>query len=349
MEVRGPLPAEWQALEVRGKRFCIKPPAFNLKPQTEVLMKALLLLAFGGPRSLQEVEPFLTRMMKGRKPSREQLERVKERYRLIGGASPLLKVTQAQAKELEKRLSKRGHSFKSYVGMRYGDPSIEETMKEIVRDGILEVVAIPMAPFQSRESTGAYIEEVKRVQKTMGEGLKVSFVVGWHAHPLYLEAIREKIREGLMGFPPEERKRIPILFTAHSLPKSIIEKDPYAREIEESIQGVVRGLEQRSWRMAYQSKGGGVEAWAGPDVETMLTELSKEGIQRVLLVPIGFVSDHIEILYDIDIVYQEKAKTLGMKLRRTTSLNFSEKFIEALSAIVEEHLEGLRDPGLLVG
>jgi ferrochelatase len=278
--------------------------------------------------------------MKGRKPSPEQLERVKERYRLIGGASPLLKITQGQAKGLEKRLSEKGHSFKSYVGMRYGHPVIEETMNEILRDGIMEVVAVPMAPFQSRESTGAYIEEVKRVQKSIGEVLEVSFVVGWYMHPLFLEAIREKIREGLMGFTPEERKRVQLLFTAHSLSKSIVEKDPYAREIEESIKGVVDGLGHRAWRMAYQSKGGGPEEWVGPDVESVLTDLSKEGVQRVLIVPIGFVSDHIEILYDIDIVYREKAKSLGIKLRRTSSLNFSEQFIEALSAIVEEHMSG---------
>jgi ferrochelatase len=312
-------------------------------------MRALLLLAFGGPRSLEEVGPFLGRIMKGRKPSPEQLERVKERYRLIGGISPLLKITQGQAKGLEKRLSEKGHSFKSYVGMRYGHPMIEETMKEILRDGIMEVVAIPMVPFQSRESTGAYIEEVKRVQKNIGEVLRVSFVVGWHMHPLFLEAIREKVREGLMGFTPEERKSVRLLFTAHSLPKSIVEKDPYEREIEASIKGVTDGLEHRASRMAYQSKGGGPEEWVGPDVESVLMNLSKEGVQRVLIVPIGFVSDHIEILYDIDIVYREKAKSLGIKMKRTTSLNHSEKFIEALSAIVEEHMKGLSDPSLLVG
>jgi ferrochelatase len=283
--------------------------------------------------------------MKGREPSPEQLEKVKERYRLIGGASPLLKITQGQAKGLEKRLSEKGHSFKSYVGMRYGHPMIEETMKEILQDGIMEVVAIPMAPFQSRESAGAYIEEVKRVQKNIGEVLKVSFVVGWHMHPLFLGAIREKVREGLTGFAPEERKKVKLLFTAHSLPKSIVEKDPYAREIEESIRGVADGLEHRAWRMGYQSRGGGPEEWVGPDVESVLRDLSKEGVQTVLIVPIGFVSDHIEILYDIDIVYREKAKSLGIKLKRTSSLNYSEKFIEALSAIVEEHMRGQLEVG----
>jgi len=313
------------------------------------MMKALLLLAFGGPRSLEEVGPFLSRIMKGRKPSPEQVERVKERYRLIGGASPLFRITQEQAKRLEKKLSERGHSFKSYVGMRYGHPMIEEMMKEILRDGIMEIVAIPMAPFQSRESTGAYIEEVKRVQKNIGEVLKISFVVGWHIHPLFLEAIREKVHEGLMGFAPEERKKVHLVFTAHSLPKSIVEKDPYAKEIEESLRAALEGLERRSWHMAYQSKGGGPEEWIGPDVESVLTNLSQEGVQKVLIVPIGFVSDHIEILYDIDIVYRERAKSLGIKLRRTTSLNYSEKFIEALSAIVEEHMRGSKDPSLLVG
>jgi ferrochelatase len=179
---------------------------------------------------------------------------------------------------------------------------------------------------------------VKRVQKNIGEVLKVSFVIGWHMHSLFLEAIREKIHEGLMGFTPEERKRVHLLFTAHSLPKSIIEKDPYVREIEESIKGVLAGLKHRAWKMAYQSKGGGPEEWVGPDVESVLTNLSKEGVEKVLIVPIGFVSDHIEILYDIDILYREKARSLRMKLRRTPSLNFSEKFVDALSAIVEEHL-----------
>jgi len=301
-------------------------------------MKALLLLAFGGPRSLDEVEIFLTRLFKGRKPSPEQLERVKERYRLIGGFSPLPEITLRQAKVLEEKLNAKGHPFKSYVGMRYGHPLIEETLKKIFQDGIHEVIAIPMAPFQSRESTGAYIEEVKRVQKNIGEELEVSFAVGWCMYPLFLEAVREKIREGIMEFSTEERKRVHLIFTAHSLPKSIIEKDPYAREIEASIKGILDGLEALPWHMAYQSKGGGTEEWSGPDVESVLKGLSEDNIHEVLIVPIGFVSDHIEILYDIDILYQEKAKLLKMVLKRTPSLNDSERFIEALAGIVEEHM-----------
>lgn len=309
-------------------------------------MKALLLLAFGGPRSPDEVEPFLTRLFRGRKPSPEQLERVKERYRLIGGGSPLPEITFEQAKALEDSLNSKGYQIKSYVGMRYGHPLIEETLKKILEDGIHEVVALPMAPFRSRESTGAYVEEVNQVRRNIGEKIEISFVEGWHVHPLFLGAIQEKIEEGLMEFTPEERKKVHVIFSAHSLPKSIVEKDPYAKEIETSIKGVLEKLEPFPWHMAYQSKGGGAEDWVGPDVESVLEELFKKKIREVLIVPIGFVSDHIEILYDIDILYQNKAKSLGMRLKRTSSLNFSKRFIEALATIVEEHMSDSSECGV---
>jgi ferrochelatase len=305
-------------------------------------MRALLLLAFGGPRSLDEVEPFLTRLFRGRKPSPEQLERVKERYRLIGGSSPLHEITWGQAKVLEKKLNHKDYAFKSYVGMRYGLPFIEQTLKEILRDGIREVIAIPMAPFRSRASTGAYIEEVNRVQKNLGEGMEISFIEGWHMHPLFLEAVREKVREGLMEFPSEERKRVHLIFTAHSLPKTIIENDPYVNDFEASVKGVLGKMEPLPWHIAFQSKGGGPEEWVGPDVESILKELFQDKVREVLIVPIGFVSDHIEVLYDIDILYREKAESMGIVLKRTPSLNFSERFIEALSSIVEEHIKGFK-------
>ncbi len=302
-------------------------------------MKALLLLAFGGPRSLDEVEPFLIRLFRGRKPSSEQLERIKERYRLIGGRSPLPEITLKQAKALEERLNSKGNQVKSYMGMRYGHPLIEETLKEILRDGIREVIALPMAPFRSSASTGAYLEEVSHIRKNIGEEIKISFVVGWYLHPLFLEAIQEKIEETLAQFTPEERKRVHLIFSAHSLPKSLVENEPYVKDMEESVREIVKKLKLLPWHVAFQSRGMGSEEWLGPDVESVLTELSQQKVREVLIVPIGFVADHIEVLYDIDVLFQRKAQSLGMVLRRTHSLNFSEKFIEALSIIVEEHMK----------
>jgi len=301
-------------------------------------MKALLILAFGGPRSLDEVEPFLTRLFRGRKPSREQLEKIKERYHLIGGFSPLPEITFKQARALGNSLSSKGYEFKLYVGMRYGHPLIEETLKEILQDGIEEVLALPMAPFQSRGSTGAYIEEVSRARKNLEKTLEISFIEAWHLHPLFLEAIQEKIQEGLIQFTPEEKKKVHLIFTAHSLPKSLVENEPYVKDIEKSVREVLKKIEPLPWHIAFQSRGMGPEEWLGPDVESVLTDLSQQSVREVLVVPIGFVSDHIEVLYDIDILYREKAKSMGMVLKRTPSLNFSEKFVKALTAIVEEHV-----------
>jgi protoporphyrin/coproporphyrin ferrochelatase len=300
-------------------------------------MIALLLLAFGGPRSLDDVEFLLTRLFR-RKPSPEILERVKERYRLIGGFSPLPEITSQQARALEKRLNESGLSVKSFVGMRYSHPLIEETVDEILREGIREVITLPMSPLRSKGSTGAYIEEMKRVAADRKEDLTVSFVEGWSQNPLFLDAVREKVKEGLSGFAPEKRGRVHLLFTAHSLPKSMIENGPYVQDMTGSVKGVLEGLEDRPWHIAFQSKGMGPEEWIGPDVESVLTELATEGVRDVLVVPIGFVADHIEILYDIDILFQEKARSLGMVLKRTKSLNTSEKFILALAAAVEGQL-----------
>ncbi len=300
-------------------------------------MKALLLLAFGGPRSLEEVEFMLTCLF-GRKPSPEQLEGVKERYRLIGGSSPLPSITEKQAKAIDEKLNARGYSFKPYVGMRYSQPLVEETLKEILQDGIKEVVAIPMAPFRSRFSTGAYKEELNRANKIAGEKLKITFIEGWHAHPLFLQAVAERVEEGLKQFTPEGRRRVHLIFTAHSLPESIIGNDPYVDDLKESVGEVLKRIGPLPWHIAFQSKGGEPGKWIGPDIESVLIELKKINVPEVLIIPVGFVSDHIEILYDIDILYREKAEALGMISKRTTSLNVSEKFIEALTTIVEEHM-----------
>lgn len=301
-------------------------------------MKALLLLAFGGPRSLDEVEPFLTRLYRGRTPSPEQLERIKERYRLIGGCSPLPEITLKQAKALENSLNIKGYHFKSYIGMRYGEPLIKETLREMIRGGIKEVIAIPMAPFRSRASTGAYIEEINQARERLGGKMKISFIEGWHLHPLFLRAIQEKIEEGLMQFTPEERKKVHFIFSAHSLPKSLVENEFYVKDMEENVREVIKKIGPFPWHIAFQSRGMGPEEWLGPDVESILIELSQQKVREVLIIPIGFISDHIEVLYDIDIFYRGKAESMGMVLKRTPSLNYSERFIEALTIIVEEHI-----------
>ncbi len=300
-------------------------------------MKSVLLLAFGGPRTLEEVKPFLARLMK-REPSPAQLKRVEDRYRLIGGGSPLPGITRMQAEHLEKTLNGMGYGVRTYVGMRYGHPLIEETLTQIHVDGIEDIVAVPLAPFRSVLSTGVYREEVNRSLQRMGNPFRVSWVEGWHTHPLFLRAIQERIEEALSRFPIQERERIQLVFTAHSLPVSVVKVDPYLNDMEESVRGVLNLIGPFPYHLALQSKGSGAEEWAGPDVESTLTKIAREKASQVLIVPIGFVSDHVEILYDIDILYKDTAQSLGLRLERTESLNASERFIEALAEVTKTHL-----------
>ena len=149
-----------------------------------------------------------------------------------------------------------------------------------------------------------------------------------------------------MQFTPEERKKVHLIFSAHSLPKSLAENEPYVKDMEETVREILKKMEPLPWHIAFQSRGMGPEEWLGPEVEAILEELSRKKIREVLTVPIGFVSDHIEVLYDIDILYQNKAKSLGIQLKRTPSLNDSKRFIEALAAVVEEHVKGFKDLGV---
>lgn len=301
-------------------------------------MKAIILLAFGAPSSIEDVENFLIRITRGGRPSSEKIESVKNRYLLIGGLSPFLRITNAQAEALEKKLNEKGYNLKCYVGMLYSNPLIEETIIKMLKEGITEAVAIPMTPLRSRLTTEAYKNEINRVVDNLKKDLKISFLEGWHKNPIFLDVVREKILEGLEYFPQGEREKVYILFSAHSLPKSVVRDDPYLRDLRDMIQTLLKQIDPYEWSVAFQSRAGREEEWLGPDVESILEILSKRGISRVLIVPIGFVTDHIEILYDIDIYYKNKAESLGMVLRRSPLPNSSGKFIDALFDIVERHL-----------
>ena len=309
---------------------------------------AVLLMAHGGPDSLDDIEPFLGHIMGGRTgapPSQEIVATVKSRYAMIGGRSPLLEITTRQAAALEKELNKKADRFSVSVGMRHWSPFIKETLQQIIQNKPVSLVAISMAPQYSKMSVGAYIQKAKEaLADACGSHLPVAFVEHWHTQPLLLDAFAKKVREGFLTYPEDERGSVFILFTAHSLPESIrAEGDSYPTHLQETVDGVVKRLgsllSSDQWRFAYQSQGmrGGV--WLGPDVSEVLTELSADGRwKRILVAPIGFVADHVEILYDIDILYKEMAEKKGIALQRIESLNVTPLFIQALAATVHTHL-----------
>lgn len=311
----------------------------NLMKKASSDQTAVLLMAHGGPDALDDVEPFLRHIMKERVPSPEVVAQVRERYRLIGGKSPLLEITKQQAAALEKELNKKSPRFQVYVGMRHWTPFIKEVVKEILENPPRRLIAISLAPHYSKLSVGAYLQALKSALADAGSDLPVTPVESWHDQPLLLDAFAKKVKEALAAYPEEIRSEVPILFTAHSLPERVLsEGDPYPKELEGTVAGVVKRLGGINARFAYQSRGMAPGKWLGPEVDEVLSELAAKGEKDLLIVPVGFVCDHVEILYDIDILYKETARSKGIALRRTESLNVSPLFIQALAAVVHTHL-----------
>ena len=288
---------------------------------------AVLLLAYGGPDSLDDVEPYVLDVRGGRPTPRRILDELRQRYAAIGGASPLLRRTREQAAALEARLDP---PCRVYVGMRHWHPYIRDVLATMRDDGVERAVAIPLAPHFSRLSIGAYERAVEEARGT----LDVAVVRQWHDHPAFLDAVAERVRTALGTFPERVRAQVQLLFTAHSLPRRILaDGDPYVGQLHASVAGVLErlGCDPGRANVAFQSAGRTQEPWLEPDAADEIRRLAREGVRYVLLCPIGFVSDHLEVLYDVDIEYQAMAAGLGAQLARSASLNTSPHLIEALA------------------
>jgi len=344
--------------------------------------RAVLLMAYGGPGSLAEVEPFLRDVRGGRETPPELVEEVRARYRAIGGGSPILERTREQAAALERRLNRPAATaegeregepgeWRVFVGMRHWRPFIREAVAEVVAGGFDTLVGLCLTPQESRMSVGAYfraLEEALDGAKDSpppprpsqssaasadgggrgGEPLRLIRVRSWHDHSGFVAAVAEKVVAALERFPAAERGGVHAIFTAHSLPEAILrEGDPYDRQVRETAAAVAGAVDAATgralsrsdaltggWHVAYQSAGARPEPWLGPSLDEVLTRLAREGQRSVLVAPVGFVSDHVEVLYDLDLEAQARARELGVRLERTESLNASPAFIEALAGIV---------------
>ncbi|MEW6570728.1 MAG: ferrochelatase [Nitrospirota bacterium] len=324
----------------------------------------VLLLNLGGPDSIRSVKPFLYNLFSDRliiqlglpfmqKPlawliSALRSGKTKKAYSLIGGKSPILESTKEQAKALENVLNSspaandllegeaKENAFRVFVAMRYWHPLIEEVIPEICREGIKRVVAVGLYPHYSVTTTGSSLAKLREV--AAGYPLEICPVESWHNHPLYIEALIDVIRQGLKFFEEETRAaagegNVNVLFSAHSLPLKIVKKgDPYLEQILVTIEDITRRIPLK-WHLSFQSKSGPVE-WLSPSTEEKLEELSRQGVKNVLVVPISFVSDHIETLFEIDILYKSYAERLGLTFKRVRALNTHPVFIEALKDIV---------------
>jgi ferrochelatase len=296
---------------------------------------AIILIALGGPRSLDEVGPFMAAFM-GRPAPPPVVAAVVERYKLIGGRSPLPELVKAQADALQKEL---GSTFRAYEGFRYSNPTVADSFEKALTEGARRVIALSMSPFSTEVTTGAY----KSACDGLGSGETCPlFIPSWHDNPLFIDAWVEKVTAGLATFPAATHGNIVVIFTSHSIPvRYIAAGDPYKKQIEEAVGLVAAKAGIREWRIAWQSKGArATEPWIEPEVEPTLDKLAQQGHKAVLEVPIGFTCDHMETLYDIDIVHRAHAKKLGIDFARAESLNTSPLFIKALADVVRKTLIG---------
>jgi ferrochelatase len=307
---------------------------------------AVLLLQMGGPDSLAAVEPFLYNLFSDRDiikigPAflqpfiarmivKRRAPKSVANYRDIGGKSPLRALTEQQAAELEKVL---GDRYRCFVAMRYWKPFTDEALDAIRMEGIQRIIALSLYPHFSRATSGSSFNELERRLSGSKTRPEVSYIRQFYDHPLYIQALAEKIEQGLSGFP--DRSRVQIFFSAHSLPQSFIDEgDPYLGHIQATVRLTMERFEGIAHHLAFQSRAGPVK-WLEPSTQDKLKELAALGHKQVLVVPLSFVSDHIETLHEIDIEYREEAHKLGITdFRRMESLNSSPTFIRCLAELV---------------
>jgi ferrochelatase len=300
----------------------------------------VFLLAYGTPESLDDVEPYFTHIRGGRKPSPEAVANLRERYRLVGGRTPLKDLTFATADKLQARLDAEAPGrYRVYVGMKHWHPFIAETMPHIAADGVRDVVALVLAPHYSRMSVGGYRRYVDEANATLEQPLQITFIERWHDHPGFRRLIADRIVAARAELPPDLHDQALVLFSAHSLPERILSwNDPYPDELCESAAGIAGLLGLTDWRLCYQSAGMTGEPWLGPDILDYLEELHGEGVRAVVSAPFGFVADHLEVLWDIDREAQDKAAELGMELRRIRMPNADDEFVDVLVSLVRDAL-----------
>jgi ferrochelatase len=303
--------------------------------------QAVLLLAHGSPDTIEQIPEYLRNVTGGRQLPREVVEEIQRRYALIG-RSPLTEITQEQGRLVEAELAAVGERVPVYVAMRNWHPYIADVVSRMRADGVEDAAVLCLAPQNSRTSVGLY----RRAVET--SGLRIDFTESWADHPLLIEAFAERLRPAWNKLSDETGAPVPVLFTAHSVPVRTIQvsegqpADPYADEARRTAELVAsRVPEIPQWRFAFQSQGASGGPWLGPTVEQTLESIAASGAKTVLFQPIGFLCDHVEILYDIDIFFREFAIKINVRLERPESLNASVTLARAIADLARQGLTRL--------
>lgn len=299
---------------------------------------SVLLLAFGGPTRPEEIRPFLDDVLRGKPVPPERYEAVVQHYMDVGGASPLNRLTEEQAEGLRARLRSEGCDLPVFVGMRHWTPRLADTLQAMAGQGLRRAVGIILAAHPSRPSREAYLEAVAAARARIGAGAPaVSFADPFYRQPLFIEALAARLRATLDSVPAPRRGAAALLFTAHSIPVAMSEEAGYERALRETAERVAAAAGAGAWRLVFQSRSGSPgDRWLEPDILEAIGAAAGSGARDVVVAPIGFVSDHVEVLYDLDIEARAAAESAGIGFHRAGTAGDHPAFIRMLAALVRD-------------
>ncbi len=300
----------------------------------------VVIMAYGTPAGLEQVDAYYTHIRHGRKPSPEQLADLLHRYQSIGGVSPLVKHTSDQINGIQAALDALSPGrFRTVLGMKHSSPFIEESVHALIQSGVQRIIGLVLAPHYSSMSVGEYM---RRARSATPPTISFSAIESWHLAPDYLTYLKDQVlqvKSRLLHEIGISEEKLEVIFTAHSLPTRILQMgDPYPAQLQETAQAVAEAANLQRWSVAWQSAGRTAEPWLGPSILEVLQDLSSRGVEGVVVCPAGFVSDHLEILYDLDIEACQLARSLGLVFARTALPNADQQFVSMLANIIREHL-----------
>ena len=301
-----------------------------------MIIDSVLMIAFGGPTTREEICPFLEIVTRGRGIPKERIEEVARHYeRMPGARSPLNDLTERQAAALRAGLERAGRPLPVFVGMRNWHPFLHETLAEMGERGARRAVGLIMSSLRTEASWERYQQDVDEARARVPGAPEVDYAPAWSDHRLFIEAVADRAAAALAEVPAERRPWTPLIFTAHSIPVAMAEASPYVAELTESADRVARRLQHKRWSIAYQSRSGGPhDHWLEPDIGDVMRSLANDGERDVVVVPLGFVGDHVEVLYDLDVEARAIAEERRVRFHRAAALNDHPLFVELLVELV---------------
>jgi ferrochelatase len=307
--------------------------------------QAVLLIAFGGPESPDEIRPFLSRVLKGIDVPQARIDEVVRHYEAVGGRSPLNEITFRQVDALQKAFDEHRLSLRVYVGTRNASPFFKETLQRMANDGIERAIGFILSSHQSEASWERYVKNVAEARQEVGANApEIDYCSPWYDHPLLVRFWVEQIRARLLGIAADKRQMTPIVFTAHSLPVDMAAGSPYVEQLNTTARLISERLDHQRWSLAYQSRSGKpADPWLEPDILHVIRDLAADGTHELIVAPIGFVSDHVEVLYDLDIEAANLAAGLGIDLIRVSCPNDHPTFIRLMADVIEARMKQVED------